>query len=61
MIHNEGGVQHMLPPKGKQATPATAAAGRAAGWLVGAVGALTPLVRRQPTRNDPTGQQEVAP
>ena len=57
VVHqNEGGAQHMLPP----ATTADyaghgssdLAAGLAAGWLLAAAGALTLLVRRQPTVND---------
>ena len=49
---NEGGAQHMLPPKvtADYASHGSSdlAAGLAAGWLLAAAGALTFLVRRQP-------------
>ena len=49
---NEGGAQHMLPPKvtADYATHGSSdlAAGLAAGWLLAAAGVLTLLARRQP-------------
>jgi hypothetical protein len=65
VVHqNEGGAQHMLPPNvtADYASHGSSdlAAGLAAGWLIAAAGALTLLVRRQPTRNDPT-KQNVTP
>lgn len=65
VVHqNEGGAQHMLPPKvtADYASHGSSdlAAGLAAGWLLAAAGALTLIVRRQPTRTDPI-EQDVTP
>jgi hypothetical protein len=65
VVHqNAGGAQHMLPPKvtADYASHGSSdlAAGLAAGWLLAAAGALTLLVRRQPTRVDPT-KQDLTP
>lgn len=53
VVHqNEGGAQHMLPPRATDDYAnhgsSDLAAGLAAGWLLAAAGALTMLVRRQP-------------
>ena len=61
VVHqNEGGAQHMLPPKvtadyGNHGS-SELAAGLAAAWLLVAAGALTLLVRRQ--RPDSSPRQE---
>lgn len=63
VVHqNEGGSQHMLPPKvtadyGNHGS-SELAAGLAAAWLLVAAGALTLLVRRQ-RPNSPTRQEEM--
>jgi hypothetical protein len=65
VVHqNEGGAQHMLPPKvtddyGNHGS-SDLAAGLAVVWLLVTAGALVLLVRRR-APNDPAGEQGVAP
>jgi hypothetical protein len=66
VVHqNEGGVQHMLPPKvtddyGNHGS-SDVAAGLAAVWLLGTAGALTFLVRRQRPEVARQENRDVAP